>query len=90
MYFLLGRYDQWLAEWRESATLFKVPQGIAMQQAAEHGYATSGVRGAVSSMIQEQLKQQAKGFVCRPGIHCLQLMRSSGTGKTRFAGSMKP
>jgi hypothetical protein len=46
--------------------LFKAPQGIAMQQAAEHGYATMGVRGAVSSMIQEQLKQQANGLYVDP------------------------
>jgi eukaryotic-like serine/threonine-protein kinase len=66
IYFLLGRYDEWLAEWRESASLFRVPQGIALQQAAEHGYATLGVRGAVSGMIQEQLKQKAKGLYVDP------------------------
>jgi eukaryotic-like serine/threonine-protein kinase len=66
IYFLQGRYGEWLAEWKRGADLFKVPLGIALQNAAEHGYSQAGVRGAVSSVIREQLNQRAKGLYVDP------------------------
>jgi tetratricopeptide (TPR) repeat protein len=66
IYFLQGHYDQWLAEWKISAALFKTPQNIANQAAAERGYAADGVRAAVNAVIQEQLSQKAKGMYVDP------------------------
>jgi hypothetical protein len=63
---LQGHYDQWLAEWKTAAALFKSPQNIANQAAAERGYAAGGVRAAVNAVIAEQLSQKAKGMYVVP------------------------
>jgi len=62
IYLLQGRYNEWLAEWKMAASLLEVPQGIALQNAAEHGYSAGGVRAAANSIIQEQLKQRTQGM----------------------------
>jgi TolB-like protein len=61
VYLFLGRYDEWLAEWKQEADLKNYPAGLAVEAAAERGYSTGGYRAAMSSTIDQQLKQKKAG-----------------------------
>jgi len=66
LYFRLKRYDQWLAEWKKAALLDPVREDIAIEAAAERGYARGGFRAAMGAKIKEQLKLRAKGSYIDP------------------------
>jgi len=65
-YYILKRYDEWLAEWRQETSLDKVPEDIALQEAAARGYAKGGIHGANAAMLDESLKQHARGIYVDP------------------------
>ena len=65
-YYTLKRYDEWLAEWRQAASLYKVPESIALQEAAARGYAKGGIHGALAAELDESLKQHARGIYVDP------------------------
>ena len=65
-YLWLKRYDERLAEWNKSATLFGIPEDIAVEQAAERGYAKGGFQGAERAALDEMLKQKARGYYQDP------------------------
>jgi serine/threonine protein kinase/Tfp pilus assembly protein PilF len=65
-YFQLRRYEEWLAEWKNAAVVRNVAEDIALQEAAARGYSKGGYRAALSSAIEEQLKQKKKGSYVDP------------------------
>ena len=53
----MGKYDLWLKAWKKGGELGGDRNQIELTEAAERGYAASGLKGAVTNMIKVQTEQ---------------------------------
>ena len=66
-YYRLQRYEDCLVEWKKATALSGDPDNIAEYEAAQRGFAQGGPRGLRAAVLEENLRQRARGAYVDPG-----------------------